>query len=73
MTKQCKTPVDDANIVIDVGDGAAIPKPSDKGLVSAWRLSFAGAVIVLACLLYFKPDPYLRIFKFVPDGILVTF
>jgi polar amino acid transport system permease protein len=73
MTKQCKTPVDDGNIVIDVGDGAAIPKPSDKGLVSAWRLSFAGALIVLACLLYFKPDPYLRIFKFVPDGILVTF
>lgn len=73
MNKQGKIVVEEAPIVIDVGDGAAIPKASDKGLVSAWRISFAGALIVLACLLYFKPDPYLRIFKFLPDGILVTF
>ncbi|WP_428569339.1 MAG: amino acid ABC transporter permease [Solidesulfovibrio sp. DCME] len=73
MTKKVKTPEEQATVVIDVGDGAAIPKPSDKGLVSAWWLSFIGAVVILACLLFFKPDPYLRIFKFVPDGILVTF
>jgi polar amino acid transport system permease protein len=73
MNKQGKVVVEETPVVIDVGDGAAIPKASDKGLVSAWRISFIGALLVLGALLYFKPDPYLRIFKFVPDGILVTF
>ena len=73
MTKHPKAPDPEDKVVIDVGDGAAIPKATDKGLVSAWRISFAGALITLGCLLYFKPDPYLKIFKFVPDGILVTF
>ena len=74
MKHQAKCVVEETQpIVIDVGDGAAIPKPSDKGLVSAWWLSFIGALVTLGCLLYFKPNPYLRIFKFIPDGILVTF
>ena len=74
MKHQGKCVVEETQpIVIDVGDGAAIPKPSDKGLVSAWWLSFIGALVTLGCLLYFKPNPYLRIFKFIPDGILVTF
>ena len=60
-------------VVIDVGDGAAIPVASDKGLVSAWRLSFFGALATLAWLLIFHPDPYLRIMKFIPDGIFITF
>jgi polar amino acid transport system permease protein len=73
MKKHDKAPNGHEPVVIDVGDGAAIPKSSDKGLVSAWRISFLGAVAVLAYLLIDRPDPYLRIFKFVPDGILVTF
>ena len=73
MKHQGKCAVEEAPVIIDVGDGAAIPKPSDKGLVSAWRLSFAGALLVLGYLLVFHPDPYLRIFKFIPDGILITF
>ena len=73
MKKHDKAPNGHEPVVIDVGDGAAIPKASDKGLVSAWRISFLGAVAVLAYLLIDRPDPYLRIFKFVPDGILVTF
>jgi len=73
MKQQGKVVVEETPVVIDVGDGAAIPKASDKGLVSAWRISFAGALAVLAYLLVFQPDPYLRIFKFVPDGILITF
>ena len=60
-------------VVIEVGEGAAIPNPQDKGLVSAWRLSLAVALAILFYLLVFKTDPYLRIFKFLPDGILVTF
>ncbi len=60
-------------VIIEVGDGAAIPNPEDKGLFSAWWLSFLGTLAVLGYLLIFRPDPYLRIFKFLPDGILVTF
>ena len=61
------------HVIIDVGDGAAIPKKSDKGLFTAWRISFFGAIGVLLCLIIFQPDPYQRILAFLPDGILVTF
>ncbi|MBU4395720.1 MAG: amino acid ABC transporter permease, partial [Proteobacteria bacterium] len=47
--------------------------PEDKGLLSAWWLSFLGTLAVLAYLLIFHPDPYLRLLKFLPDGIIVTF
>lgn len=59
--------------VVDVGDGAAIPVRSDRGLFTAWRIAFGGAIAALAGLVLFKPDPYRAILKFVPDGILVTF
>jgi polar amino acid transport system permease protein len=59
--------------LIDVGDGAAIPRKSDRGLFTAWRIAFFGAIGILAFLTASKPDPYLDILKFVPDGILVTF
>jgi len=60
-------------IVIDVGDGAAIPSKEDVGLFTAWRVSFVGAVAIVAYLAIFNPDPYWEILKFLPDGILVTF
>jgi len=61
------------NVTIEVGDGAAIPRKKDRGIVDAWWLSFLGAIAIIAFLCYSKPDPYLRILKFVPDGIWVTF
>ena len=57
----------------DVGDGAAIPLKSDIGLFTAWRIAFFGAIALLSYLVWAKPDPYLAIVKFVPDGIVVTF
>ncbi len=59
--------------VIVIGDGAAIPLKRDAGLFTAWRIAFVGACLILAGLIIFKPDPYLQIFKFLPDGIFVTF
>jgi polar amino acid transport system permease protein len=59
--------------IVEVGDGAAIPSKSDIGLFTAWRIAFVGAIGLLAFLAITKPDPYLNILKFVPDGILVTF
>ncbi len=61
------------NVRIEIGDGAAIPSKKDKGLLNAWWLAFIGAIAVIVCLIVFRPDPYWRILKFLPDGILVTF
>ncbi len=58
---------------IEIGDGAAIPRKKDKGLMSAWRISFIGAIGCIAYLAISRPDPYWRILKFLPDGILITF
>ena len=68
-----KETADEQKFTISVGDGAAIPVAKDKGLVSAWRVSLVGALLVLGYLLTFKSDPYWKIFKFLPDGIMVTF
>ena len=65
--------MEEEKIVIEVGDGASIPNPKDKGLFSAWRISFFGTMGLIAYLIIFRPDPYLAIFKFLPDGIVVTF
>ena len=59
--------------IVEVGDGAAIPLKSDVGLFTAWRLAFFGAIATVVYLAITRPDPYLRILTFVPDGILVTF
>lgn len=64
---------DEKTVKIDVGDGAAIPSKKDKGLFNAWFVSLIFALSALAGLLLWKPDPYLDIIKFLPDGILVTF
>jgi len=59
--------------VIAVTDGGAIPTRGDTGLFTAWRVAFIGAIAVVVYLALVRPDPYLKILKFVPDGILVTF
>lgn len=59
--------------IIHVGDGPAIPSRKDPGLFTAWRVAFIGSLILLGGLVLLKPDPYLEIIAFVPDGILVTF
>lgn len=58
---------------MEVSDGAAIPRRKDAGLFSAWRISFVGAILILAYLAFSQPDPYYEILRFIPDGILVTF
>jgi polar amino acid transport system permease protein len=58
---------------IEITDGAAIPRKKDSGLFSAWRICFFGSVATFLYLILFNPEPYLRIAKFLPDGILVTF
>jgi polar amino acid transport system permease protein len=59
--------------LIEIGDGAAIPTRRDIGLFSAWRVAFFGAIALVLYLVLFKPEPYLKVIAFVPDGIWVTF
>lgn len=61
--------------VIAVTDGVAIPLKSDKGLFNAWRVAFFGAIALICYLAFFssKSEIYVKILKFIPDGILVTF
>ncbi|GAB6177756.1 amino acid ABC transporter permease [Desulfobaculum senezii] len=61
------------HVTIDIGDGAAIPRKRDIGLFNAWWLAFLGALAIITYLCVTKPDPYLDILRFVPDGVLVTF
>jgi polar amino acid transport system permease protein len=58
---------------IVVSDGALIPEKAQRGTFSAWRISFFGALVLLAILPIVSPDPYRRIIAFLPDGILQTF
>lgn len=58
---------------LDISDGALIPDKGEKSLFSAWRISFFGALLLLVILPVASPDPYLKILKFIPDGILRTF
>lgn len=73
IKKQPEEKEEKQKVSIDVGDGAAIPSREDVGLFTAWRVAFFGAIAIVLYLAIFKPDPYLAIMKFVPDGILVTF
>jgi polar amino acid transport system permease protein len=58
---------------IEVGDGASIPLKSDAGLFTAWRIAFFGSIILCIFLAFGRPDQYMAIFKFVPEGIVITF
>ncbi len=58
---------------IQLPDGALIPDKGEKSIFSAWRISFFGAIILLVILPIFSPDPFWKILKFIPDGILRTF
>lgn len=65
-----QTPLETIEIV---AEGAAIPVRKDRGLFTSWYVAFFGALTLMAGLTFFKPDPYLEILKFIPDGIWVTF
>jgi len=58
---------------INVTDGTLIPQKGEQGALSAWNISFFGALAVLGILVIVVPDPYRKIISFVPDGLMVTF
>ena len=59
--------------VITMTDGVLIPKKGNKHLVTSWRLTFFGALILLISLCVFKKDIYWKIFIYVITGLPTTF
>lgn len=58
---------------IAISDGASIPDPWDKRLISAWSISLAGAVSLLTYLAVSRPESYGAVLAILPEGIAVTF
>ena len=58
---------------IEITDGAAIPDPQDKRLVTAWSLALACAASALLIIILLRPEPYCDIMLFLRDGVIVTF
>ena len=65
--------VEKKEVRIAVTDGMLIPSGRDKSIVTAWSISLIFAISSIIYLCVTKPEPYLDILKFLPDGILVTF
>lgn len=63
----------DDRMQFEIPENTAIPRAKDKGLFNAWFVAFFGALATIAYLVITRPDPYLNILKFIPDGILITF
>lgn len=47
--------------------------PGDSSTLSAWKISFFGAIALLVALPVFRPHPFREILAFVPDGLTATF
>jgi len=64
---------DDRRPRIQITDSTLIPERGQNTVFSAWRIAFAGSIILVIGLPLFIPDPYLRIFMFIKDGLIITF
>lgn len=58
---------------ITMTDGPLIPKKGEKHVMNSWRFTFFGAIALLLFLVFFKSDPYRKIFLVCIQGIPVTF
>jgi polar amino acid transport system permease protein len=64
-----------SNFTINITDGTLIPNAGEKSILSAWNISFFGAIAAILLLRFAtpKPNPYRDILAFVPDGLIATF
>lgn len=71
MDEPKKTTQDEPVLIF--AEGSVSVKVKEKGRFSAWLFSFLFAVLTLAGLCIYRPDPYWNVVLFVPDGLLITF
>ncbi len=60
-------------VSIQMTDGVLIPRKDNNHVLNAWRITFFGALLVLALLVLLKPDPYRDILLVCIKGAPVTF
>jgi polar amino acid transport system permease protein len=72
-TSGSAAPLSLPHLNINVTDGALIPGSGEKSVLSAWNISFFGAIAAIVILAVASPKPYIDILKFVPDGLIATF
>ncbi len=65
--------MNEANIRIEVTEGASIPDYKEKRFLNAWFMALCGAVGALTYLCVANPDPYWKILVYLPDGLAITF
>ncbi|AEC01965.1 amino acid ABC transporter permease [Parasphaerochaeta coccoides] len=58
---------------LQMTDGVLIPRKDNHHVFTSWRITFFAALVLLACLVIFIPDPYRKIFTVTVSGIPVTF
>jgi polar amino acid transport system permease protein len=58
---------------INVTDGTLIPSTGDRSILSAWNISFFGAIFAIIILPVLSPKPYVAILAVVPSGLAATF
>lgn len=56
-----------------ISEGASIPDPKDKRLITAWSISLAGTIATIILLASLWPDPYLEILTYFPEAVSITF
>lgn len=61
------------NVRIEVTDGANIPDPGERRIITAWSVSLVGAISILTYMCYTYPDVCWELLRNLPDGIAVTF
>jgi polar amino acid transport system permease protein len=67
------TAIKKKNFTIQMTDGVLIPRKDDGHVLNSWRITFFSALLLLAGLVIFKPDPYRAIFLVTIKGAPVTF
>lgn len=66
-------PKTNGKTTIQMTDGVLIPKKGENHVLTSWRITFIGALLLLLGLIIFKPSPYKEIFLVCIQGAPVTF
>jgi polar amino acid transport system permease protein len=63
------------DFTINVTDGTLIPSTGDKSILSAWNISFFGAIAAIVLLRFASPEKnvYRDVLNVVPSGLAATF
>ncbi len=74
VEKEEKDPLhEEIKVPYVLSEGASIPDHKNTKILQGWNVAFVFALGSIIALCTIKPDPYVTILTFVPDGLLMTF